>query len=152
MKDIEEKYYKSVKRFSGKAFRPSLLKKSVGVKAWDFTEMFRFFNEDNTGSISPNQLRRGVKKKFGLTLKPHELEQLCRERITPQSECIHVILLIEIRIQILTLMVQTFLMYCQSAYLIFEWSERSYFISRGNGIQQREEENNIHSSRAVLIK
>ena len=94
VKDVEKRYYKSVKRFSGKAFRPSLLKKKVGVKAWDEKEIFKRFDEENTGSISPQQLRRGVKKMFGLTLKPHELEELCREKITPQSKCIHTSLLI----------------------------------------------------------
>ena len=94
VKDIEKRYYKSVKRFSGKAFRPSLLKKKVGVKAWDEKEIFKRFDEENTGSISPQQLRRGMKKMFGLTLKPHELKELCREKITPQSKCIHTSLLI----------------------------------------------------------
>lgn len=84
--DVEKRYYKSVKRFSGKAFRPSLLRKKVGVKAWNEDEMFRLFDEENTGSVSPQQLRRGIKKKFGLTLKPHEVEELCREKITLRSE------------------------------------------------------------------
>jgi len=85
VKDVEKRYYKSVKRFSGKAFRPSLLKKKVGVKAWDEKEIFKRFDDENTGSISPQQLRRGMKKMFGLTLKPHELKELCREKITPQN-------------------------------------------------------------------
>lgn len=125
MKDIERRYYKSVKRFSGKAFRPSLLRKKVGVKAWNENEMFRLFDEENTGSISPEQLRRGIKKKFGLTLKQHELEELCREKITLQSECTLIFYNSFNVINLsLTLTVQTFPMYWQNASLIFEWSER----------------------------
>ena len=48
--------------------------------------MFRDFDRDKNGLISPEELRRGVRNTFGLRLKQGELDSLCKEEITLQSE------------------------------------------------------------------
>ena len=40
LKDLEKRHYKSVKRYSNQAFRPSKLRSKSSVEAWDEHEMF----------------------------------------------------------------------------------------------------------------
>ena len=82
LKEIEEKHYKSVKRYSGKAFRPSKLKQQSSVEPWKPEEMFRAFDRNGDGTLSAQELLRGVEKVFGLRLTPAELESLRKEAIT----------------------------------------------------------------------
>ena len=86
LKQLEELHYKSVKRYSGAAFRLSKLKKKSSVKPWNEKEIFHSFDEDSNGIVSPTELRLGLKTKFGLQLKQGELDALCEDPITIHSK------------------------------------------------------------------
>lgn len=88
LKDLEKRHYKSVKRYSNQAFRPSKLRSKSSVEAWDEHEMFNRFDENGNGEITPEELRGGLRKLFGLRLKQWEMDKLCREKITIQSKCV----------------------------------------------------------------
>lgn len=86
LKELEKRYYKSAKRYSGQAFRQAKLKTRSSVKEWDAEGMFEFFDRSKSGVITPDELRHGMRKKFGLRLKQWEIDELCREEITIKSE------------------------------------------------------------------
>lgn len=44
--------------------------------------MFEFFDRSKNGVITPDELRHGMRKKFGLRLKQWEIDELCKEEIT----------------------------------------------------------------------
>lgn len=48
--------------------------------------MFEFFDRSKNGVITPDELRHGMRKKFGLRLKQWEIDELCKEEITIKSE------------------------------------------------------------------
>ena len=82
---VEEKHYKSVKRYSGKAFRRAKLKQMANIESWDAHAAFALMDEDGSGDLSPEEFRRGVRKHFGIKLKQAELDELCQGRITMQN-------------------------------------------------------------------
>jgi len=86
LREIEKRHYKTVKRYSGAAFRPSKLKIKAGVEPWNKKEMFLLFDVDSDRVVSPAELLQGVRKSFGLRLKQGELDSLCKEDITLYSE------------------------------------------------------------------
>ena len=86
LKELGQRHYKSVRRYSGKPFLLSKLKTKSSVKQWKEEDMFQEFDRDKNGLISPEELRRGVRNTFGLRLKQGELDSLCKEEITLQSE------------------------------------------------------------------
>ena len=76
-----------MKRFSGSAFRLSTLQKKSSVKKWNENEIFQLFDKDGNGHISAIELRRGMRKFFGLRLKQWELDEVCKGgEITLTSE------------------------------------------------------------------
>ena len=79
---VEEKHYKSVKRYSGKAFRRAKLKQMANIESWDARAAFVLMDEDGSGDLSPEEFRRGVRKQFGIKLKQAELDELCHGKIT----------------------------------------------------------------------
>ena len=52
------------------------------VEAWDAKSLFRDWDEDKTGTLSPLQLRTGVRETFGIRLKQAELDALCKDGVT----------------------------------------------------------------------
>ena len=49
---------------------------------WDAKSLFSEWDDDNTGMLSPLQLREGVRETFGIRLKPAELDGLCKDGVT----------------------------------------------------------------------
>ena len=82
LENIEQKHYKSVKRFSGKAFRRAKLKQMANIESWDPRAAFAIMDEDGDKRLSPEELRRGIRKIFGIKLKQAELNSLTQEEIT----------------------------------------------------------------------
>ena len=82
LEKIEQKHYKSVKRFSGKAFRRAKLKQMANIESWDPRAAFAIMDEDGDKRLSPEELRRGIRKIFGIKLKQAELNSLTQEEIT----------------------------------------------------------------------
>lgn len=79
---LSNRHYKSVKRYSFNAFRRAKLKSMARVEEWDAKSLFREWDEDSTGDLSPLQLRQGVREKFGVRLKQAELDALCKDGVT----------------------------------------------------------------------
>ena len=79
---LSSRHYKSVKRYSFNAFRRAKLKTMAKVEALNAKSLFREWDEDNTGSLSPLQLREGVRENFGVQLKQAELDALCKDGVT----------------------------------------------------------------------
>ena len=87
LKELEKRHYKSVKRYSHQAFRPSKLRSKSSIKAWDEEEMFHKFDKNDNEEITPDELRGAMQAMFGLRLKQWEMDRLCKEKITRQSKC-----------------------------------------------------------------
>jgi len=77
MSVIEKKHYKSVKRYTTKAFRRAKLKKEKNWETWDAATEFAGMDDDKDGILSPAELRRGIQRVFGISLKPADLDRLC---------------------------------------------------------------------------
>jgi len=86
LQKLEARHYKSVKRYSGEAFRLAKLRKKSDVKDWKEEEVFNSFDKNKDGVIESDELRYGIIEMFGLRLKQWELEELCKEDITMKSE------------------------------------------------------------------
>jgi len=86
LQKLEARHYKSVKRYSGEAFRLAKLRKKSDVKDWKEEEIFTRFDKNKDGVIEPDELRYGIREMFSLRLKQWELDELCKEDITMKSE------------------------------------------------------------------
>eukprot|EP00977_Amphora_coffeiformis_P014187 scaffold3912_cov136-Amphora_coffeaeformis.AAC.1 len=86
-KGLEEKYvqetqalqadfYKSAKRYSGKAFHRAKLGNQIKVVDWDPAKLFTEFDINGDGRIQRDELRDGMYKKFLITLSPKQLEAI----------------------------------------------------------------------------
>jgi propionate CoA-transferase len=78
LSSLEEKYYKSVKRFAGKAFRRAGLAEKVHLKRWD-QGLFDAFDKDGDGVISAQEIRDGMRLMFGISLTPFEINEVCNQ-------------------------------------------------------------------------
>jgi hypothetical protein len=77
-----KKHQKSVKRLAGKAFRRHNLAKKINLQSLDFDQIFDSFDLDCDGVISPEELRKGMRKTFCMHLTPLELHRSSLEKIT----------------------------------------------------------------------
>jgi hypothetical protein len=73
---LEEKYYDSVKRFAGTAFRRAKLGKQIHMAEWDPKEMFAAFDKDGNGQLSAEEIRQGMNNIFHIHLTPAQLRKL----------------------------------------------------------------------------
>lgn len=76
MDNLQQKYYKTVRRFAGRAFRCAELKRSLTMNTFDANEMFVKMDEDGDGVLSREELRAGIRKFFGVRIRPSELDEL----------------------------------------------------------------------------
>jgi len=65
--------YKTVKRYTGRAFSRARLKSELRMHEWDVKELFEDFDIDNSGYLSLEELRRGFYEKFCINLTPLHL-------------------------------------------------------------------------------
>jgi len=91
---LEKNYYKSAKRFAGKAFYRSSLAKKVNIKTWDESAFF-MFDKDKDGIISPQELRDEMRSILGISLTPFQINEICTTEINKHNfvECIQKLLL-----------------------------------------------------------
>mmetsp|Transcript_23666 Transcript_23666/g.49008 ORF Transcript_23666/g.49008 Transcript_23666/m.49008 type:complete len:800 (-) Transcript_23666:96-2495(-) len=82
LEKVEAKHYRNVKRYSGKAFRAAKLNTLAKIKPWNAASVFKEMDEDGDGYLFPEELRRGIRKHFGIKLKPNELQSLCESHVT----------------------------------------------------------------------
>ncbi|KAL7478453.1 hypothetical protein ACHAW6_004218 [Cyclotella cf. meneghiniana] len=79
LKKIQNKHYKSVKRFPGQAFRCARLKGMMAnMNTFHPEAMFAEMDEDCDGVLSREELRAGIRKQFGIRLRQTELDDLCK--------------------------------------------------------------------------
>lgn len=72
---LEKPYYKSVRRFAGKAFKRALVGNVMDLSKWDTQELYNKFDVDGNGSISRSELRDGLQRLFHVTLTNSQLAQ-----------------------------------------------------------------------------
>ncbi|CAB9499997.1 Caffeate CoA-transferase [Seminavis robusta] len=70
---LQKDYYKSVKRFSGHAFKRAQIKDSLRVDAFDADKLYDEFDTDHNGTLSLEELRAGFAEYFQLELTPSTL-------------------------------------------------------------------------------
>lgn len=72
---LEDDFYKTVQRYSGKAFYRKQLGDSLQINEWDSFKLFDAFDTDNNGVISMEELRRGMSDMFHMHLTPSQLKE-----------------------------------------------------------------------------
>lgn len=85
LKEVGSRYYKTVKRYSFKAFRRAKLKNMARVESWDYASLFAKWDKNNDGIISPLELREGFWETFGIKIKQAEMESLTKDVIRPDN-------------------------------------------------------------------
>lgn len=78
---LQADFYKSAKRFSGKAFHRAKLGKQIKMVDWDANQLFKEFDENGDGRIQRDELRDGMANKFLLTLTPKQLDIIFRNHM-----------------------------------------------------------------------
>ena len=73
---LQEEFYKSAKRYSGKAFHRAKLGNQIKVVDWDPVHLFSEFDKNGDGYIQRDELRDGMYEKFLITLTPKQLEAI----------------------------------------------------------------------------
>jgi propionate CoA-transferase len=67
---IQDEMYKSVKRYTGHAFKRAKLKTSLHLKSFDPEELFKTFDSSNSGTLTTQELRDGFADLFHKHLTP----------------------------------------------------------------------------------
>ena len=78
IKALAEKYYASVTRFSGSAFHRAKLGQNL-LHTWDLERAFDEFDLNKDEKLSVEELRHGMRDKFGIRLTEGELRSLTDE-------------------------------------------------------------------------
>jgi propionate CoA-transferase len=73
VKELQAKYYKTVRRYTGSAFRRQRLSKNLSMLSWGADDMFREFDTNGDGVVSPAELREGVRKHYSLSLTERDV-------------------------------------------------------------------------------
>lgn len=81
-KELEDKYYNSVHRYTGSQFRRAKVAKQLKISDWDPESLYDEFDTNKDGSLSIEELRDGVKEYFEIRLSP---SQLALFQKTPES-------------------------------------------------------------------
>jgi hypothetical protein len=72
---LERKYFKSVKRVGGKAFRRAKLGQSIRIAKWDPDDVFDDLDKDKNGFLSAQDVREGLYQMFLMKLTESELKR-----------------------------------------------------------------------------
>lgn len=85
---IQDDLYKSVKRYTGHAFKRAALKASLQMEKLDADKLFRDFDLSNTGTLTRQELRDGFANHFQMHLTPASLRLFVgsSEEINPISK------------------------------------------------------------------
>jgi propionate CoA-transferase len=70
---LEKPYYKSAKRFAGKAFKRASLGKKMDLSKWDMDDLYNMFDRNHDGRISREELREGLLRLFHINLTQAQL-------------------------------------------------------------------------------
>ena len=78
---IQSDFYKSAKRYSGKAFHRAKLGSQIKVVDWDPKQLFKEMDLNKDGSIQRDELRDGMENKFMLTITPKQLDKVYKNKM-----------------------------------------------------------------------
>ena len=73
---LEDKYYKSVQRFAGKAFKRAKLGRQLSIDDWDVDRLFDRFDTDGSAEVSMEELRDGMMQNFHIHLTGNQLKNI----------------------------------------------------------------------------
>jgi propionate CoA-transferase len=73
---LSAKYYNSVMRFAGKAFKRAKLGKQLSIDDWDIDCLFKRYDADGNSNVSVEELRDGMRNDFHIHLTPNQLNTI----------------------------------------------------------------------------
>lgn len=76
IRTIGEKYYKSVKRFAGKAFKRAKLGNQLKIQDWDIDSLFDRYDTNGDHAVSMEELRDGMMQDFNIHLTTNQLNSI----------------------------------------------------------------------------
>lgn len=79
---LQEKYYKSVHRYTGTQFHRAKLGKTLKMDDWDSDKLYDEFDTNKDGEVSLEELRKGIKDRFEIRLSQNQLGMFKK---TPES-------------------------------------------------------------------
>jgi len=77
--ELQDKYYKSVKRYAGQAFQRAQLKNALQIVDFDSDELFDQCDQDKDGVVSMEELRYVFQKNFGMSLTQAQMQKFLHE-------------------------------------------------------------------------
>ena len=78
---LQADFYKSAKRYSGKAFHRAKLGSQIKVIDWDPEQLFKEFDVNGDGSIQRDELQAGMASKFLINLTPKQLDTIFKNHL-----------------------------------------------------------------------
>jgi uncharacterized protein (DUF2249 family) len=73
---LQQKYYKSAKRFHGKAFKRAQLGKAMVMSDMDPKELYEMFDSDKDGKLSIEEIRQGMEEYFNIRLTGADVDKI----------------------------------------------------------------------------
>jgi propionate CoA-transferase len=73
---MSKKYYKSVRRFAGKAFKRAKLGRHLSIGNWDIDNIYNQFNRQKKSDLSMEDFRDGMIQEFHIHLTPIQLKTI----------------------------------------------------------------------------
>lgn len=86
--ELEEKYYKSVKRFAGRAFHRAELGKKIRMSECNTTTLFNQFHKSKDVVPSLEEVHEQSAGLFNIHLLPHQLELFSSAELENRQECL----------------------------------------------------------------
>lgn len=77
--ELQQKYYKSAKRFHGQAFRRAQLGSKMVISDIDYADLYDQFDINKDGQLSVEEIRAGMEHMFHIKLTGAEIEKFHKE-------------------------------------------------------------------------
>eukprot|EP00808_Paulinella_micropora_P031230 g26592.t1 len=77
---LQNKYYKSVSRYTTIPFRRNALATAIGIASLSPIQLFKAMDQDGNNKVTALELRKGVRKLFGLNLTAFDIYSIIGDR------------------------------------------------------------------------
>ncbi len=77
--DLQQKYYRSAKRFHGQAFRRAQLGSKMVINDINYADLYGQFDTNKDGKLSVEEIRTGMEQMFHIRLTGAEIEKFHKE-------------------------------------------------------------------------